>query len=340
MRRDKFLPPQLSEYPQVSPVPAMASRPLWSVMIPAYNCGQYLIETLRSVLDQDPGPEVMQIEVVDDCSTQDDSEAVVKSLGKGRVSFFRQSRNVGISSNFTTCVRRAHGSLVHILHSDDIVRPGFYSRMQEAFNGEPSLGAAFCRHIYMDEDGHWQFLSLLERRAPGVLVDWLEQLAVSQRIQAPAIVVRRKVYEELGGFHPGLFHAGDWDMWKRVAALYPVWYEPSPLACYRVHASSDTSKLNRSGGNYANTRKAIEAARAYLPETIAEEVSRKSYEHYAISALSAARRSLISHDPAAAVALIREAFRCSRSARTIGALIRLGLWSIRAGARATIRRPS
>lgn len=88
MRRDKLLAPQLGEYPEIAPVPATASRPLWSVMIPAYNCGQYLIETLRSVLDQDPGPEVMQIEVVDDCSTQDDSEAVVRSLGKGRVSFF------------------------------------------------------------------------------------------------------------------------------------------------------------------------------------------------------------------------------------------------------------
>ena len=340
MRRDEPLASQAIEYPAVAPVPATASRPLWSVMIPAYNCGQYLIETLRSVLDQDPGQEVMQIEVVDDCSTQDDSEAVVRSLGKGRVSFFRQPRNVGISSNFTTCVRRAHGSLVHILHSDDTVLPGFYSRMQEAFNGEPSLGAAFCRHIYMDEDGHWQFLSLLERRAPGVLVDWLEHLAVSQRIQAPAIVVRRKVYEELGGFHPDLFHAGDWDMWKRVVAHYPVWYEPSPLACYRVHASSDTSRLNRSGGNYANTRKAIEVARAYLPEIIVEEVSRKSYEHYAISALSAARRSLISHDPAAAVALIREALKFSCSAKMVRSILRLGLWSIWAGARTAIRRAS
>ena len=42
--------------------------PLWSVMIPTFHCARFLRQTLESVLSQDPGPDVMQIEVVDDCS--------------------------------------------------------------------------------------------------------------------------------------------------------------------------------------------------------------------------------------------------------------------------------
>ena len=64
----------------IFPVPEGIPRPLLSVMIPTYNCANYLRETLTSVLTQDPGVELMQIEVVDDHSTKDDPEAVVREL--------------------------------------------------------------------------------------------------------------------------------------------------------------------------------------------------------------------------------------------------------------------
>ncbi|HZY25562.1 MAG TPA: glycosyltransferase, partial [Bacteroidales bacterium] len=76
-------------------------------MIPTYNCAHYLRETIASVLAQDPGPEIMQIEVVDDHSTRDDPEVVVKELAGDRVGFYRQSQNVGYIKNFETCLQRS-----------------------------------------------------------------------------------------------------------------------------------------------------------------------------------------------------------------------------------------
>ncbi len=64
----------------IAPVPQDTPRPLLSVMIPTYNCAGYLRETLASVLSQDPGPEIMQIEVIDDRSTQDDPAYKFASL--------------------------------------------------------------------------------------------------------------------------------------------------------------------------------------------------------------------------------------------------------------------
>lgn len=54
--------------PTVLPVSTDVQRPLWSVMIPSYNCAKYITKALESVLMQDPGKDKMQIEVVDDCS--------------------------------------------------------------------------------------------------------------------------------------------------------------------------------------------------------------------------------------------------------------------------------
>src|SRR5688572_7278421 len=146
----------------IAPLPDREPRPIWSVMIPTYNCARYLREALSSVLAQDPGSEIMQIEVVDDCSS-DAPGLVVSELCGDRVSFFQQQQNVGHIDNFATCLKRSRGRLVHLLHGDDYVRDGFYRNMQSAFEQRPDIGAAFCRQIFMDELGHWQSISTLEQ---------------------------------------------------------------------------------------------------------------------------------------------------------------------------------
>lgn len=311
------------DVPAIAPVPEGVHSPFWSVMIPNYNCAHYLVETLKSVLEQDPGPEKMQIEVVDDCSTKDDPEAVVKEIGKGRVAFFRQPQNVGPIANFNTCIQRSRGQWVHILHSDDLVVSGFYSRLQEPAEQEATIGAAFCRHIYIDENGQSQSLSDLERNTPGILSGWLELIAVAQRIQTPAIAVKRSVYEELGGYHPELFHAADWEMWRRIARHYPVWYEPQPLAYYRVQSGSHTSRLIKTGANIANIRRSIEIAQSYLPDTIATELSNQARQNYALAAINLAYRMLAMSDMDAAITLVWEGLKCSDSSSVIKPLVSL-----------------
>ena len=138
----------------VSALPVGLAWPFWSVMIPIYNCREdYLRETLRSVLCQDPGIAEMQIEVLDNCSTVGAPEALVREIGGGRIEYHRQPVNVGIVGNFNACITRACGQWVHILHGDDTVRPDFYSRARKGVVAHPEAGAALCRTIYMDEDG-------------------------------------------------------------------------------------------------------------------------------------------------------------------------------------------
>ena len=131
--------------PQIHKLPDHVIRPRWSVMIPTYNCSRYLIDNLHSVLQQDPGPDHMQIEVVDDFSTDSDVEALVREVGKGRVGFYRQPMNVGSLRNFETCLNRAKGHYIHLLHGDDQVRPGFYSEIEKLFTMFPAGRRGFYR---------------------------------------------------------------------------------------------------------------------------------------------------------------------------------------------------
>lgn len=302
-------------------VPEGAPRPLWSVMIPTYNCGAYLRETLASVLTQDPGPDVMQIEVVDDGSTTDNPEAAVSALGRGRIRLYRQPRNVGHVENFATCLRRSRGRLIHLLHGDDCVRDGFYRKMQQPFLEYPQIGAAFCRQIFMDARGHWQGISSLEQNHSGLLQDRLERLASEQRIMTPSMVVRREVYETLGGFDRRLICSEDWEMWVRIAARYPIWYEVDPLALYRMHLHSNTGHHLRTAEDISYTRNAIDLFKSYLPGEMAERVSRQAKNTYALSALETAYRSAAAGDFMTARAQIRAALRCSHSSAVLRKLV-------------------
>jgi glycosyltransferase involved in cell wall biosynthesis len=299
-------------YPPISPAED-ADKPFWSVMIPTYNGTHYLEQTLRSVLAQDPGASVMQIEVIDDCSTEDDPEPLVKALGQGRITFHRQVQNQGQIKTWNRCIQRAKGEWVHILHQDDVVLPGFYTQLQTHLQEEQTVGAAFCRYLYMDEDDHWQLLSPLERKTPGILDHWLKQIATEQRIQFPAIVVRRQSYEQLGGFCPEAYSAADWEMWKRISAHFPVWYEPKVLACFRLHSASESSRLIQSGANIEHTRRAIEISKSYLPQPAVDQWSEQAQQYYAAYALKTANLLLRKGEVRAALAQIREAFSCSVS---------------------------
>lgn len=282
-------------------------------MIPSFNADATLPETLASVLAQDPGPDAMQIEVVDDCSTRGNSRSLVEQIGSGRISFFRQPRNLGVAANLTDCIRRARGQLVHLLHADDLVEPGFYRAFRQAFEAEPSIAAAFCRHRFIDAQGRTLSLSPLEGEGSGVLENAVERLAEEQRIMTPAIVVRRSIYEHLGGFDDRLVCAEDWEMWIRIASRYPIWYETEPLASYRMHDDTNTGRHLQSGEDIRYTGLAIELFTEHLPSDIARRVVPKARRTYAAAALRNAEMFLDRNNRQAAVAQLREALRLSRS---------------------------
>jgi GT2 family glycosyltransferase len=307
----------------IAPVTAH-SRPRWSVMIPSFNRASYVGATIESVLAQDPGPELMQIEVVDDCSG-DDVEQVVAEVGRGRVDFFRQPENVGSARNFATCLRRARGELVHLLHSDDAVLPDFYETLQRPFDALPELGAAFCRYRVIDAQGNRLQLGDQEQQQPGVLEGWLTKIALGQRLQTPCMVVRRSVYEDLGGFDERLSYCEDWEMWVRIAAHYPVWYEPEPLALYRIHSTSISGASLRTGANVADLRIAIRLHRPLLPPAREREITAAALEETATTALRRGGRALGTGDARAFWAQAREAFKTSRSPVVFRAALRHAL---------------
>jgi glycosyltransferase involved in cell wall biosynthesis len=234
--------------PKIDPVPNGVNRPRWSVMIPTFNCAEYLKQTLESVLAQDLGPDKMQIEVVDDCSTKDDPEAVVREVGKGRVAFYRKEKNEGAIPNFNTCIERSRGEFVHILHGDDYVMSGFYQLIEKLSKQHPKAALLATRVVFIDEKGKWSNIS---ERLPDLENGSNDNSSffLTNPLQFAGVVIRRKFYEENGAFRNTLIHTADWDMWQRAIKEGMGVVSDRAMAYYRLFGSNDTSKLMKTGQN-------------------------------------------------------------------------------------------
>ncbi|MBW4596868.1 MAG: glycosyltransferase [Brasilonema angustatum HA4187-MV1] len=273
--------PQKIEYPQIEPIPEGTHRPLWSVMIPTYNCANYLAQTLESVLSQDPGLKHMQIEVVDDCSTKDDPEAVVREIGKGRVSFYRQPQNVGAIRNFNTCIQRSVGQFVHILHGDDFIAPDFYSSYAELLQSHPDATLIISPSISVDEKNQHIHTESPLPNIDGRITDFPTIQAVRNAIHTPTVIVPRKVYEQIGGFYLPLSHTADWEMWFRAGLYGKAVTLDRQVAYYRVHSGSDTSRLALTGKNIWEGKYTVDMCMHQLPEKNRTEIEKNKYSHIA-----------------------------------------------------------
>jgi GT2 family glycosyltransferase len=292
-------------------------------MVSCHDDEHHLEYALRSVLAQDPGPDVMQIEVVDDASATDPTP-LVRAVGGDRIGVHREPDNRGHVATFNTCIQRARGEYVHLLHADDAVRPGFYARLGAALSARSEVGAAFCRYIAIDEHDLWTGIAPLEQPEAGILDGWLAKLATGQRLQPPCIAVRRRVFDVVGLFDDRFSSYGeDWDMWTRIAAAFPVWYEPEPLALYRVSGSSLSSSALRTGENVRQLLAVIDLNRSRLPADRVEELTTAARRETARAAVRRAVRLARAGDTRGAAAQLRWSLRADRSLRTV-ALVSAG----------------
>lgn len=235
------------EIPEIAPVATDVQRTRWSVMIPTYNAAATIAETLESVLAHGPGADEAQVAVVDNVST-DGTLAIVADVARTagaseRVEIHQNETNLGMAGNWTACIRKARGELVHILHADDYVRPRFYEAVAAAFAGAPRAELCAVRALVVDGRGETERLAGRLGRTGDALT--IASIAYGNEFYCPAVVVKRSCYERIGGFTSSLRYVPDWEMWSRILASGSGVYVNEPLVCYREAAGNLTNRYSK-----------------------------------------------------------------------------------------------
>lgn len=278
-------------------------------MIPVYKRVTWLDQALQSAVSQFPPDEPVQIEVVDDCSHPAELDAVVARVGDPRVTVHHNPTRLGMVGNWNNCIERARGMWVHLLHDDDFVTAGFYAEHRKAATKYPHVGFAACGATTVQGDTLFPWRTVMNQ--PGIVPDWRGWLIFTNLLLAPSVAVRRQAYETVGGYHPDLQHAADWEMWMRLASHFALWFDPTVRACYRKHGGSETDRQMRDGSHIADVPRVLSVARTYIGTPDADAIVQRSLEGWATSAMNGMAEMLGRGDLLAAMANFRAALALS-----------------------------
>jgi glycosyltransferase involved in cell wall biosynthesis len=213
--------------------------------------GRFLEETIQSVLSQDyPNIEY----IVMDAGSTDETLAILEKY-RDRLEF-HSGPDSGTADAINKGFARSHGSVFAYLNADDIYLPGAISTAMTALASEPETGVVYGDANWVDQQG---------RVLAPYPVQPFDAALLSQEcfISQPAAFMLREAFELAGRMDPKLQYAYDYDLWIRMARLYPLRKIDGVLATSRMHHDNKTVGQRRAV--LRETLKLLESHYGYVP---------------------------------------------------------------------------
>lgn len=189
-----------------------------SVIIPTYNRANLIERAVGSVLRQTY--DNLEIILVDDGS-QDNTEAVVKAIGDGRIVYKKLKDNHGAAYARNAGVEYAEGRVIAFQDSDDAWRPQKLEKQMAYWKEHQEFSMIYCPYeVHMNNS---------EGRYPAEDADMLEgdlfhALLVRNTIGTPAMLMTRESFLETGGFDVTMKSLEDWDFAIRFSQRNLIGY--------------------------------------------------------------------------------------------------------------------
>lgn len=205
--------------------------------------GRFLGKTIESVLQQTYRD--FELVVCDNGST-DNTLEVIGIFSDPRIHYFVNERNLGMYGNFNRTIEHARGTYIKFLCADDRIHREYLDKAVALFEAFPRVGILTAHHIWIDANGR-----VISRHAPWRLKGPTVMAGREMIRRAPwrhneigtpsHAMLRRKVFESVGGFDREYTHVNDWELWLRVFSQYDAGFLRDYLVEIRIHPEQQSS---------------------------------------------------------------------------------------------------
>jgi len=251
----------------------MSTPPAISVVMPVYNGERYLEAAIASVLAQTERS--FELVIADDAST-DSSPAIIQGFAADpRVRVLKAERNRGLFPTLNAAIRASRSELIHIWTQDDVMYPYCLEREVAFHAAHPGLAMSYSLPDIIDENG------VITRHGEddGSPTVYRPEQATEVMVYYGSIsanislaVVRRSVLDQVGLFREDMKVSGDFEMWARITARFPIGCIRAPIMQLRVH-SDQFSRHPTSGLRFTRENREIMQA---LLDRLPDEAQRRA----------------------------------------------------------------
>jgi len=207
----------------------------FSVIIPSFQQGKYIKQTIDSILSQERNDTSIEVIVIDGGST-DETIEILKSYGD-KIYWISEKDN-GQTHAINKGLKIATGEIFSYLNSDDFYFPHTLKKVEKFFLNHPSAFCVTGDAIIVDENG--KEIQGLVRKYKGFLrnlnIPFL--LYITNYIVQPSTFWKREVLTEIGFFNENKRYTMDYDYWLKIIKKYKIYNIKDPLSAFRIHKSS------------------------------------------------------------------------------------------------------
>ncbi|MBE9461133.1 glycosyltransferase [Dyadobacter subterraneus] len=232
-------------------------KPLVTVVLTAFNQGQYIKETLGSIFAQTyPN---LQIVIIDNGSS-DGTVLLIENIVSDFPEFtlIKNAENLGLCRAFNQGLALAKGKYIIDLAADDIMLPGRISHQVEALESlGDDYGVVFSNAQYIDANGrilnfHYPVDTNLKVEKSIPSGDVYKSILEKYFICTPTMMMRTKMLIEMGGYDETLDFE-DFDLWVRSAVRYKYFYQDEVLTRKRNVPGSLSTQIYKKGNSLLET---------------------------------------------------------------------------------------
>lgn len=208
--------------------------PKVSVLMPAYNAGKYIAESIGGILKQTF--QDFELIIIDDCSS-DNTWNIMQEYAKkdNRIIIFKNEKNLGIAGNRNRGVSLAKGEYVMWQDADDISVPERIGWQADYLDKNPEVGIVGGFLELFNDNGIIGVRKYFERDG-----DLRKIIFRYSPVAQPAAMIRRKCLDEVGEYDLKYPPAEDLDMSFRIGKNYKFANIQGIVLKYREHPNSAT----------------------------------------------------------------------------------------------------